>query len=389
MGQTPDRRRPKKTAYLEETFEYRCYLCLASMLGALRSDHLGSDGDYDDSAYAQAHVTELFGDDIDEVFESQSVDGVFGSKRWAFTHPATDFQGDDLEARIFRDLDFDVYYLVFPPTRQTADKINGVLTALGVGIPDEYRQAAQLIELVRPEFRGKIMISGFSLGGSLAAYAALKASWMVRAIVFDPLGLNRKMLGESGSGAFGQGEVLSERFRSMDEYVEWYFIANSSVARTNVERHLSSVGRVTELPQDPVRAHNNSDTHDFRHVRYGLHQVWKPRTRKTSERASSDSRPSPLPTERSSPPKGAHTITLELASCNWLPPSSYIMRVVKGTVLESLTTPDGHYEPYFGTCIWAYPEVSDEIWVHKVRPVIDPRISKLVDQLKVMEGYST
>lgn len=389
MGQTPDRRRPKKTAYLEETFEYRCYLCLASMLGALRSDHLGSDGDYDDSAYAQAHVTELFGDDIDEVFESQSVDGVFGSKRWAFTDPATDFQGDDLEARIFRDLDFDVYYLVFPPTRQTADKINGVLTALGVGIPDEYRQAAQLIELVRPEFRGKIMISGFSLGGSLAAYAALKASWMVRAIVFDPLGLNRKMLGESGSGAFGQGEVLSERFRSMDEYVEWYFIANSSVARTNVERHLSSVGRVTELPQDPVRAHNNSDTHDFRHVRYGLHQVWKPRTGKTSVRASSDSRPSPLPTERSSPPKGAHTITLELASCNWFPPSSYIMRVVKGTVLESLTTPDGHYEPYSGTCIWAYPEVSDEIWVHKVRPVIDPRISKLVDQLKVMEGYST
>ena len=65
------------------------------------------------------------------------------------------------------------------------------------------------------------------------------------------------------------------------------------------------------------------------------------------------------------------------------------MRVVKGTVLESLTTPDGHYEPYSGTCIWAYPEVSDEIWVHKVRPVIDPRISKLVDQLKVMEGYST
>lgn len=388
MSDTGGRRRPKKQARLEETFEYRCYLCLASMMGTLRSDHLGSDGDHDDSDYAEGHITELLGDDIDEVFESQHVDGVFGTKRWAFTNPATNFQGDDLEARLFRDLDADRYYLVFPPTRQNADKINNVLTALGVGIPDEYRQAAQLIELVRPEFRERLMISGFSLGGGLAAYAALKASWMVRAIVFDPLGLNRKMLGESGLGVFGQGEVLSDRFRSMDEYVDWYYIANSSVARTNIERHLSSIGRVTELPQDPVRANNNPDTHDFRHVRYGLHQLWKSRTRKTPDPASSDSRPSSRPAERSSPPKGAHTITLELASCNWFPPSSYIMRVVKGTVLESLTTPEGHYEPFFGTCIWAYPDISDEIWVHKVQPVIDPRISRLVDQLKVMEGYS-
>ena len=70
---------------LEETFAYRCYLCLASMLGDLGSDYLGSDEGYDDSGYYQAHITELFGADIDKVFLSQHVVSVFGKKKWAFT----------------------------------------------------------------------------------------------------------------------------------------------------------------------------------------------------------------------------------------------------------------------------------------------------------------
>lgn len=258
---------------LEETLEYRCYLCLAKICGTLRGDNLGSDGNYDDSGYYEAHITELHGADIDKVFDSQHVVGVFGSERWAFTDPANGFAGDDLQARLFHDRDHDMYFLVHRPTETFDDNINDVMTAIGAGVPDKFKQAAQLIELVKPEFHDKIVLSGFSLGGGLSAYAAMEASWPVRAVLFDPLGLNRNMMRQRGRGLFGQGEVLSDRFRSMDHYLNWYYIANSWVARLNVERHLSSVGRVTELPQDPVRA-TNTDTHDLRHVRFGLHQLW-------------------------------------------------------------------------------------------------------------------
>ena len=260
---------------LEETLEYRCYLCLARVCGTLHSDNLGSDGDYDDAGYYAAHITELFGSDIDKVFESQHVVGVFGDQRWAFTDPANGFSGDDLQARLFHDRDHDVYYLVNRPTDTFDDKVTGVMTAVGAGVPDQFRQAAQLIEQVKPELRDKIVLTGLSLGGGLSAYAAIKASWPVRTVLFDPLGLNGKMMGKRGYGPFGQLEVLSDRFASMDAYVDWFYIANSWVAKLNVERHLSSVGKVTELPQDPVRAANNRDTHDFRHVRFGLHQMWE------------------------------------------------------------------------------------------------------------------
>ena len=46
--------------------------------------------------------------------------------------------------------------------------------------------------------REKIVLTGYSLGGGLAAYAATKAPWPVRTIVFDPLGLNRRMIGKPG-----------------------------------------------------------------------------------------------------------------------------------------------------------------------------------------------
>ena len=168
-----------------------------------------------------------------------------------------------------------MYYLVNGPTKTYDDKINNKLTDSGAGVPDKFQQAAQVVELVKPEFRDKIVLSGFSLDGGLAAYAAIKASWPVRTMVFNPYGLNRSMMGKRGLGLFGQGEDMSDRLRSMDAYVDWYYIANSCVAKHNVERHLSFVGKVTELPQDPVRAKNNRDTHDYRHVRFGLHRLWE------------------------------------------------------------------------------------------------------------------
>ena len=259
---------------LEESLEYRSYLCLATICGTLQSDTLGSEGRYDDSEYFESHLTELHGAEIDKVFLSQYVVGVFGNERWAFTEPSNNFSGDDLQARLFYDRDHDVYLLVNRPTDTRDDMLTDVMTAIGLGIPDQFKQAAQLIELVRPDFRDKVVLSGFSLGGGLSAFAAIKASWPVPAILFDPIGLNRKMMGLQGAGTFGQGEDLSTRFRLLDGRVDWYYIADSWVAQTNVERHLSSVGRVTQLPADPVRAINNSDSHDFRHVRFGLHQLW-------------------------------------------------------------------------------------------------------------------
>jgi pimeloyl-ACP methyl ester carboxylesterase len=258
---------------VEETLSYRSYLCLARICGTLSDDGLGSHGPYEDETYFAAHITELSGADIDRVFRAQDVIGVFGSARWAFTDPANNFQGDDLEARLFHDRDFDLYYLVHRPTQTAVDNVNNAMTVLGAGIPDKFVQAAQLMEHIRPEFRDRIVLSGFSMGGALAAYAAMRAPWAVRTIVFDPLGLNRRMMGTRGSGLFGQAEVLSDRFVSMDAHVDWNYIARSWLARLNVERHLSSVGKVTELPQDPVRALNNPDTHDLRHVRFGLRQL--------------------------------------------------------------------------------------------------------------------
>ncbi len=260
---------------LERTLEYRSYLALAEMLGNLAHDDLGADKHYDETGYFKDHINELRGADIDTVFAAQHVVGVFGDQKWAFADPANDFRGDDLGARLFHDRDYDLYYLVNRPTKPSfRDTANNLLTAIGAGIPDKFLQAAQLVQLVRPEFRDRIVLSGFSLGGALSAYAALQAPWPVRTIVFDPLGLNRNMMGQRGSGFFGQREVLSDRFRSLDGHVDWMYIAGSWLPKLNVERHLSSVGTVTELPRDEVRAGNGADSHDFRHVRFGLHQLW-------------------------------------------------------------------------------------------------------------------
>jgi hypothetical protein len=263
---------------IEETLEYRCYLAVAKVCGTLSSDHLGSDGAYDDGPYFESHLVQFHGTDIDQVFSSQHVTGVFGDQKWAF--------GDDLHASLFKDLDYDRYYLVNRQSETLDDDINSLLTLSGASVPDQFKQAAQLMERVRPEYRDKVVLTGLSLGGALSAYASIKAPWDVRTIVFDPLGLNGKMMGKGSWGFFGQGEVLSDRFRSKEEFVDWYYIRHSWVARLNMERHLSSVGRVTEVPQDPVRARNNKDTHDYRHVRFGLHKFWDEGWRGTSVSAA-------------------------------------------------------------------------------------------------------
>lgn len=194
-------------------------------------------------------------------------------------------------------------------------------------------------------------------------------------------------MGGNGLGVFGQGADLSDRFRSMDDFVEWYYIADSWVARTNIERHLSSLGRVTELPQDPVRAGENPDTHDFRHVRYGLHELWAPKGRNKEDRESEASGDAPW-AEQSSLPEGVHMIGMEWASCS-ASPDAFIMKVVRGTLLEPLTTPQDHTKVIGGSFVWSYPDVSDEVWKHKVRPIIEPRLSRLVDKLKIIDWYLT
>lgn len=372
---------------LEETLEYRCYLCLAYVLGTLGSDGLGSGRDNDDFGYYSAHLTEVVGAGIDKVFSSQHVVGVFGKKRWAFTDPANGFRGDDLEARLFHDRDFDIYYLVNRPTQTGVDQINNVMTAVGAGVPDKFKQAAQLMELVRPEFRDKIVLCGLSLGGALSAYAAVNAPWPVRTIVYDPLGLNRRMMGGRGLGFFGQGEVLSDRLRSMESHVDWYYIEGSWVANLNVERHLSSVGRATELPQDPVRAERNKDTHDFRHVRYGLRRLWTFHMRNEAYWRSEPRYWSQW-ADGPATPRGLHTIQMEWATCSFSP-DWRIMDVVRGTPLEPLTTPENHTTSFGGKFVWSYPDFPHEVWQHKVRPVVEPRIEMLVEKYKIMEGCLT
>ncbi len=90
-------------------------------------------------------------------------------------------------ASLFRDLDYHLYYLVNRQTETLDDNINNVLTATGASVPNQFRQAAELMEHVKPEYRDKVVLTGLSLGGALSAYAALQAPWNVRTVVFDPL----------------------------------------------------------------------------------------------------------------------------------------------------------------------------------------------------------
>jgi len=58
-------------------------------------------------------------------------------------------------------------------------------------------------------------------------------------------------------------------------------------------------------------------------------------------------------------------IGMEWASCS-ASPDAFIMKVVRGTLLEPLTTPQDHTKVIGGSFVWSYPDVSDEVWKHKV-----------------------
>jgi hypothetical protein len=60
-------------------------------------------------------------------------------------------------------------------------------------------------------------------------------------------------------------------------------------------------------------------------------------------------------------------------------PGDLIEAVVKGTILEGLpeAKPDSTVGRFFGNWTWEFPEISDEDWLQKVKPIIKPRIESL------------
>lgn len=62
------------------------------------------------------------------------------------------------------------------------------------------------------------------------------------------------------------------------------------------------------------------------------------------------------------------------------------MDLVRGTVLEPPTTPEGYTTDIGGYFVWSYPDVSDQVWESEVRPVAYPRIIRLIDRLKILSG---
>ena len=256
----------------EDSLAFHAYLCLAHICGMLENDYhyYGAANDYPDQLVFSASLSEVFGFAIDKVFDSQFVADPSGKPQWAFTSTAD--RTGVLGARLYYDRSLDVYFLAHPPTRveNQIDSDTNEMTIANQGIPDKFSQAAQLMDLVKPEYREKIVVIGHSLGGGLAAYAALKTAeitsgdWVPRTVAFDPLGLNEKMM----AGAESVTSLLPN-------HVDWCYIAGSWVAGLNVVNELGSVGAVWELPQDPVRAAAGLDPHDLENVRYGLTYLWE------------------------------------------------------------------------------------------------------------------
>jgi len=238
----------------------------------------GADDVYLDRSIFTGTITELLGPAIDEVFTSQSVSGVFGGERWAFTS-ANDRTGD-LGARLYYDSLIDHYFLVHPPTRpdNQLDNASNELTIANQGIPDKFLQAAQLLSLVRPAYREKLVVTGHSLGGGLAAYAALTAvahgasAWLPRTISFDPLGLNGTMLAQSLAATGGRPHRALTELKAK---VDWCYLDGGWVASLNRENNLSPVGKEWALPLDPVWLARSGDSHALENVRFGVKQLWE------------------------------------------------------------------------------------------------------------------
>ena len=268
---------------VEETLAYRGYLCMARICNMLDDSYIyvGSDSYFDDPTIFHNSITELTGTDIDRVFISQDLETKPGETKWAFADPDTGV-GDGLDARLFYDRDYDIYYLAHPPTRpgNALDNETNSQVMAGLGVPAKFRQAAQLMSLVRPEFRDKIVLTGHSLGGGLAAYAALKAyyasenPWPVRTFAFDPLGLNKDMVPETRGFETRRSPLLNRR-ELVEDYVDWNSIIGSFVPQLNADCGLCSVGKIWELQPDPVRVEKGLDNHDLENVRYGIKHLWE------------------------------------------------------------------------------------------------------------------
>jgi len=235
---------------VEKTLAYRAYLCLAHVCNMLSDDYtyIGSDNPYNDVTVFTNSIAELPGTQITQVFNLPSFE----------------------RARLYHDRDYDVYYLAHPPTRpdSESDQLTNVQVAENSGIPALFQKAAEFIELVRPEFLTKIVLTGHSLGGGLAAYSALSAAnatsspWEPLTFAFDPLGLNQSML-------------VGKQFRGVNKFIDWYPIDKSFVPLFNAEKFLSSIGNVQVLEADPLRVARGLDSHDLENVRHGLRRLWE------------------------------------------------------------------------------------------------------------------
>jgi len=270
---------------VEQTLAYRAYLCLAHVCNMLSDGYtyIGSDEPYDDVSVFSNSISELTSDQITKVFSISNIE----------------------RARLYCDRDYDVYYLAHPPTRpdSESDQATNVQVAENGGVPELFRYAASLLGCVKPDMRPKLVVTGHSLGGGLAAYSALSAA---NAVDLDTVDLNTRDLNAVGvdtaasniidpntlpsnavssvsqplTFAFdplglSQSMLVGKQFRGVNRFIDWYPIDKSFVPLFNSEKFLSSIGNVQVLEADPLRVAQGLDSHDLENVRHGLRRLWE------------------------------------------------------------------------------------------------------------------
>lgn len=79
-----------------------------------------------------------------------------------------------------------------------------------------------------------------------------------------------------------------------------------------------------------------------------------------------------------------HSIELDCAP-GFPRPSAYIMSVVKGTCLETITDPENPTSKFFGNWMWTYPNISNETW-KEMEGLLKFRIVRLYQKGKIRYG---